>query len=97
MKIVRLIFHILSVIVICEVTDIISFSQKDVAVSISSDWEENPLEEDESKELEEDDDYFIESFTPVLFPIRTIASVTPSLFFEITEPLQEITVPPPQG
>jgi hypothetical protein len=97
MKIVRLIFYILSVIVICEVTDIISLSQNDVSVCFSSDWEESPVEEDESRELEDDDEYFIESLTPVLYPIRSIPNITPSLFFELTEPLNEITVPPPQA
>ncbi len=97
MKIVRLIFYVVSVLVIGEVTEVFSLYKKSTPVCFYSDLGESPLEEDESRVYEEDDDYFIESLTLVLYPIQTISVVTPSLYFELTEPLHEITVPPPQG
>jgi hypothetical protein len=97
MKFVRLIFYIVSLLIIGEVTEIISLYKPEVSNYLSSDLEETPLEEDESKELEEDDDYLVDIVAPGLHGLQSVSIVTPSLIFELSEPLNEITVPPPQG
>ena len=76
-------------------TDIVSLYQKDATISFYAD--ENPLEEDETKEYEEDDEFLFESLMPMPAPIEIVSSETSCLNFELTEALHEITVPPPQS
>ncbi|NOT74330.1 MAG: hypothetical protein HOP08_05325 [Cyclobacteriaceae bacterium] len=97
MKIVRFIFYIVSVLVICEVTGLISLYQKDATVCFVKDQQECPLEEDETREYEEEEDYFVELFSNTVIPGQQISITAPALYFELTEPLHEITVPPPQA
>lgn len=97
MRLIRIIFYVISILVIGEVTDILSLYREDATISFYSDGNENPLEEDEAKELECDDDYFFESYFHLPVLKETISFITPALFFELTEPVSEITVPPPQS
>lgn len=96
-KLIRAIFYFVSILVIGEVTDIVSLYQKDVTISFYSDDMENPLEEDETKEYEADDELLFDSLIPMPSPIEIVSSETYCLNFELTEALHEISVPPPQS
>ena len=78
-------------------TDIVSLYQKQTPISFYADDMENPLEEDETKEYEEDDELLFESLMAIPSPIEIVSSETSCLDFELTEALHEITVPPPQS
>ncbi|CAN5443160.1 hypothetical protein BH09BAC3_BH09BAC3_30570 [soil metagenome] len=97
MKVIRIIFYFISILVIGEVTDIVSLYQKEATISFYTDEMENPLEEDETKEYEEDSEFLFGSSMPLPTPIEIVSSETARLDFELTEALQDITVPPPQS
>ena len=80
-----------------EVTDIVSLYQKDASISFYANDLENPLEEDETKEYAEDDEFLFESLLPLPAPIEIVSSESSHLDFELTDALHEISVPPPQS
>ena len=97
MKVLRAIFYVLTILTICEVVELRSLSQQNSFIVFSSDWEEPPMEEDESRELEDDDDFFYRLPTFAMSDIISAPAVTPSLYFVLAEPLHEIILPPPQA
>ncbi len=97
MKVLRAFFYVMAILTLCEVMELRLLYHQNSAAYFSSDWEESPLEEDESKEPEDSDDlsYPVPAYS-IYVKISALAS-TPSLYFDLAEPLREIIPPPPQG
>ena len=97
MKVLRGLFYVMAILTFCEVMELRLLCQRDSVASFSSDLEEPPLEEDESRELEDGDDLFYPLPTYAIGIVSSTLATTPSLYFDLTEPLHEIILPPPQG
>ncbi len=97
MRFYKVLFYVITVLTIGEVTTILSQYRQVAAFSFSSDWMEAPLEEDESKEYEDDDDFFCVLPVSVACVIKPATRLTSSSDSDLQEPPYFIIVPPPQG
>ena len=97
MKVLRGLFYVMAILTFCEVMELRLLHQQDSVACFSSDLEEPPMEEDESRELEDGDDLFYPLPTYAISIVSSTLTITPSLYFDLREPLHEIILPPPQG
>lgn len=99
MKVRRFVFYLIAILTLCQVLEI-QFLFKDRAIiCYSSDLPESssPVEEDESREAEDEDDLFCNSVAHLTGVQISTPSSLPSPLFQLTEPIQSIPVPPPQA
>ena len=96
MKVLRGLFYVMAILTFCEVMELGLLFQQDSVACFSSDLEEPPMEEDE-RELEDGDDLFYPLPTYAIGTTPSTLAVTPSLYFDLAEPLLDIVLPPPQG
>lgn len=95
MKTLRAIFYLVAILTLCEVMELRSLCQQNSVICF--DWMETPLEEDEAKEYDDEDEFFFQPQTSLSCRSVSTPAVPSSLHFDLSEPFQAIIVPPPQG
>ena len=99
MKVRRIVFYLIAILTLWQVLEVQFLFKDEAIICFSSDWPESssPIEEDESREAEDDDDLFCNSVGDRQGVwISTLLSL-PSPLFQLPEPIQSIPVPPPQA
>ena len=95
MRFFRTLFCLICLLAIAEVTNMPALFGQNIL--ISADWMETPGEEDESREIEEEEDIFLEAYIYARPGSVSFTKSTMDAAADLKEPLYSIIVPPPQG
>jgi hypothetical protein len=97
MRVGRVAFYIITLIAIGEVTNLSSQFRQDLLAICYADGFENPLEEDESREAEDEEDLICLATQTVPTIILNNPGASAQSDAHLPEPPQSIIVPPPQA